>query len=282
MPNPSPVNVRVAVIDDEELSRGRLLRMLHAEPMVTDVIECAEGEAAVDVIVNHKPDLVFLDVQMPGMSGFDVIEAVGKDRMPSVVLTTAHEEYALRAFDMEVADYLLKPFSSERFRQALQRAVAQVTRGSDEEDVYALASLLQSIAAKQNRLERPLGGSREGYLQRFLLNAESRMILARSNDVRYFKSVGNYIRAHVGDESYVMRETMHNLEAKLDPKQFLRIHRATIVNIDFVKELQLWFGGSYKVVLCDGTELSLSRGYRQKMEERFQRLQQWTAEYQER
>jgi two-component system LytT family response regulator len=263
------VNVRVAVIDDEELSRGRMLRLLQAEPMVADVIECAMGEAAVDVIVDQKPHLVFLDVQMPGMCGFKVIEAVGKDRMPPVVLTAAHRQYSVRAFEYEVADYLLKPFSAERFNDAFYRAVAQAKGGEDREDADPGGPILQRIAAKQDKLEHLLLHPEETYVQRFLLKTEGRMVFVRSTEVAYFEAEGNYIRAHIGRESYVIRQTMHELEARLAPERFVRIHRATIVNMDHVKEMQAWFGGSYKVVLCDGTELSLSRGYRQKMEERF-------------
>jgi two-component system LytT family response regulator len=261
------LNLRVVVVDDEAIARRRITRLLQSEPGVTVVAECADVDAAVETIRNEAPDLVFLDIQLPERDGFGVIEAVGAEHMPAVIFVTAHDQYAIRAFEVHALDYLLKPFSPERFRESLQRATSRLSR-AEAEHGRNLADLLDSVRAEQSKLERLILGSREGYLQRLLVKAHNRMIFVRSSDVTWFEAEGNYVRVHVGRESYVVRDTMNNLETKLDPSQFLRIHRSTIVNIDHVKEMHMWFAGDYIVVLQDGTELKLSRGYREKMEER--------------
>lgn len=261
------LNLRVVVVDDEAIARRRITRLLQSESGVTVVAECSDVDTAVETILSEAPDLVFLDIQLPERDGFGVIEAVGADRMPAVIFVTAHDQYAIRAFEVHALDFLLKPFSPERFQESLQRAATRLSRNGSENS-RNLAALLDSVRAEQNKLERLILGSREGYLQRLLVKAHNRMIFVRSSDVTWFEAEGNYVRVHVGRESYVVRDTMNNLETKLDPAQFLRIHRSTIVNIDHVKEMHMWFAGDYMVVLQDGTELKLSRGYREKMEER--------------
>ena len=261
--------MRVVVIDDEAIARKRILRLLKEQPEVSVVAECSDAESGVEAITELAPDLVFLDVQLGGTDGFGVIESVGAERMPPVIFVTAHDQYALRAFDVHAVDYLLKPFSPERFRNSLDRAINRVSDdGNGRQSAADLSGLLESMRAEQQKLERMIVGSREGYMQRMLVKAENRMIFVRSSDITWFGAEGNYIRVHVGRQAYVVRDTMANLESKLDPAQFLRIHRSTIVNIDHVKEMHMWFAGDYMVVLQDGTELKLSRGYREKMEER--------------
>src|SRR5262249_15102954 len=215
--------------------------------------ECADGQEARRAIGKHQPQLVFLDVQMPGLNGFDVLEAIGPDKMPAVVFVTAYDAYALRAFEVHALDYLLKPFDRDRFQKALQRARAEVQRAGPDP---RLASLLEEVKARKPA-------------ERLMLQSSGKVYFVRVEDIDWVEAAGNYARLHVGGETHLLRETMNGLEARLDPQKFLRIHRSTIVNIERVKELHPWFHGDYQVVLRDGTELTLSRSYRPRLQELF-------------
>ena len=238
---------RVLIADDEPLARERLRTLLGAEDWVEVIGECQNGTEAVDSIAKLQPDLVFLDVQMPGATGFDVIDAVGPDRMPLVVFVTAFDKYALRAFDVHALDYLLKPFDRERFGQALGRARQQLER--------RLLELVQDLKGPSQRLER------------FVIKAGGRVFFVRSDEIDWIEAAGNYVKLHVGADAHLFRETMNALEAQLNPDTFYRIHRSHIVNIERIKELQPWFNGEYVVILRNGTRLPLSRGYRDKLQE---------------
>ena len=250
---------RVLIADDEPLARERLRTLLGAEDWVEVVAECQNGTEAADSIARLQPDLVFLDVQMPGATGFDVIDAVGPDRMPLVVFVTAFDKYALRAFDVHALDYLLKPFDRERFGQALGRARQQLERRSSGDLERRLLELVQDLKGTSPRLER------------FVIKAGGRVFFVRSDEIDWIEAAGNYVKLHVGADAHLFRETMNALEAQLNPDTFYRIHRSHIVNIERVKELQPWFNGEYVVFLKNGTRLTLSRGYREKLQERIGR-----------
>jgi two-component system LytT family response regulator len=249
----------VLIADDEPLARERLRTLLAREEWLEVVAECPNGPAAIESIGRLQPDLVFLDVQMPGATGFDVIEAVGAARMPLVVFVTAFDKYALRAFDVHALDYLLKPFDRERFQQALERARQQLERRTNGDLERRLLELVQDLKPSSQRLER------------FVVKSGGRVFFVRADEIDWIEAAGNYVKLHVGSDAHLFRETMNTLEAQLDPDVFYRIHRSHIVNIERVKELQPWFNGEYVVFLRNGTRLTLSRGYREKLQERIGR-----------
>lgn len=247
------MKIRSLIVDDEPWARKRIAALLRTEPDIEIVGECEDGEEAISKIAELSPDLVLLDVQMPKVDGFEVIEAIDPDRMPLVIFVTAYDEYALRAFDAHALDYLLKPFDEERFRKALERARKdlQRERAGTEND---LRSLLDTLRHSRK------------YLQRLLVKSGGRVIFLRAADVDWFQASGNYIALHVGRESHLLRQTMNALEPKLDPDHFIRIHRSTIVNLDRVRELQPWFRGEQKLVLKNGTQLTVGRAFRDKLQ----------------
>ena len=248
--------IQALIVDDERLARKRIRSLLKNERDVEVVGECADGAEALAAIRKQSPDLVFLDVQMPEMDGFQVLQEVGGDRMPAVVFVTAYDKYALRAFEVHALDYLLKPFDEDRFGEALRRAKEQVLGGSNGELHDRLIALIEHLR------------SGERYVDRLLVKASGRVLFLKTEDIDWIEAAGNYVRLHVGRESHLLRETMNTIETRLDPAHFLRIHRSTIVNLDRIKEMQPWFSGEYVVLLKDGTELRLSRGYRDKFDER--------------
>jgi two-component system, LytTR family, response regulator len=242
--------IRTLVVDDDPLARERVVALLEAERGVEIVGECADGGEAVSAIRKHAPDLVFLDVQMPLLDGFGVVEAVGPDRMPTVIFTTAHDRFAVRAFEAHAVDYLLKPYDDDRFRKALRRARATAHRSNRTDLDGRLRALLEELQPKQR------------YVERLLVRSGPRIQFLRVDDIDWMEAEGNYIRLHVGQKSHLIRETMTSLESRLDPERFLRIHRSTVVNVDRIRELESVFQGEYVVVLRTGTKLSSSRGYR--------------------
>jgi len=252
--------IRTLIVDDEPLARERLRALLGGEGDVEVVGECANGKTAVEAIESLKPDLVFLDVQMPVLDGLGVVEAVGAEEMPAVIFVTAYDRYALRAFEVHALDYLLKPFDRPRFQQAVQRAREQLQRHKSAELNERLVALLED--SQTNRKPQ----------DRLVIKAGGRVFFLKTEEIDWIEAAGNYARIHVGKESHLLRETMSALETRLDPEKFLRIHRSTIVNIERIQELQPWFHGDYVVILRDGTQLTLSRGYRQKIQEVFGNL----------
>lgn len=254
-----PTTTRVLIADDEPLARERLRMLLAQEDGVEIAGECQNGPEAVAAIEKLRPDLVFLDVQMPGATGFDVIQQVGVARMPPVVFVTAFDRYALRAFDVHALDYLLKPFDRERFRQALARARQHLERKEGGELERRLLELVHDLRSPPQRPER------------FVIKSGGRVFFVRTDEIDWIEAAGNYVKLHVGNEAHLLRETMNSLEAQLNPDVFYRIHRCHIVNIERVKELQPWFNGEYVVFLRTGTRLTLSRGYREKLQDRIGR-----------
>ena len=254
---PTPTPIRTLIVDDEPLARERVRSLIADQPGMTVIGEAQDGDQAVEQILAHQPDLVFLDVQMPKKTGFDVIQAVGADRMPAVVFVTAYDQYALKAFDVHAVDYLLKPFDRERFEGAVDRA----RRHFDASDSGALKSQLL-------RLVQELQPSAAPRQERLIVKTGGRLFFLRVDEIDWIEAAGNYVRLHVGKDAHLLRETMNSIEARLDPKLFLRIHRSRIVNMERVKELHPWFNGDYAVILRDGTKLMLSRGYRDRLQER--------------
>jgi two-component system, LytTR family, response regulator len=249
------MTIRTVIVDDEPLARTRIRSLLEREPDIVIVGECADGRQAVNDLRQLEPDLVFLDVQMPALDGFGVLEALDNERLPAVIFVTAHDRYALRAFEVHALDYLLKPFDRERFQKALERVRNQLERAETAASRQRLLALLEDVQAAR----KPL--------QRVVIKSEGRVFFVRVEDIDWIEAAGNYLRLHVGRETHLLRETMNGLEGRLDPAQFVRIHRSTMVQFDRIRELQPWFHGDYRVLLRDGTELTLSRGYRQKLQE---------------
>lgn len=258
------MKITTLIVDDEPLARERLRRMLANETDVEIVGECVGGSEAVKLIEAERPRLVFLDVQMPEMSGFEVLQIISPELMPAIVFVTAYDRYAIQAFEFHALDYLLKPFDEERLRAALERARAEIKKrqfaaaGRDRED---------GAESFDERIGALLGSLRANnkYAERFVLKSIGRIYFIRTEEVDWIEAAGNYVNLHVGRENHLLRETMNNIENRLDPDRFLRIHRSAIVNIDFIKELSPLFNGDYKVVLNDDRELTLSRKYHDRL-----------------
>jgi two-component system LytT family response regulator len=248
--------IRTLVVDDEPLARERLTGLLSHEPDIDLVGQCRDGEEAITSIMDLSPDLVFLDVQMPQMNGFEVIEAVGNERMPLVIFVTAYDQHALRAFQVRALDYLLKPFDRERFTDALQRARKQIERDETGDLGRRLLALVKDLRKDQPRAER------------LVVKSGGRLFFLRADEIDWVEAAGNYVRLHVGTTSHLLRETMNAIEGRLDPEKFFRIHRSRIVNMERIQELQPWLNGEYAVLLRTGTRLTLSRGYREKLQDR--------------
>ncbi|AHG93747.1 response regulator receiver (plasmid) [Gemmatirosa kalamazoonensis] len=240
--------LRVLIVDDEPLARDNVRLALAREPDLTVVGECGDGDSAVEAIEALRPDLVFLDVQMPGLDGFDVIDRVGVARMPGVVFVTAYDAHALRAFEVHALDYLLKPFDDARLRDAVGRA----RRGD--------GALEQRLAALVEQMARRASGS-EPYLTRFVVRRGDRASLVRAVDVDWIEADGNYVVLHTRGAAHRLRVSLRTLAEQLDPRVFARVHKSTIVNLDRVRELQPWFGGDYVAILQDGKQLRVSRSF---------------------
>jgi two-component system LytT family response regulator len=252
--------IRVLIVDDEPLAREMLREMLEADPDVTIVGECSNGREAVSAIGIHSPDLLFLDVQMPELGGFEVLEALGSGVIPHVIFVTAYDQYAVRAFEVHALDYLLKPFDRERFDASWQRAKAQILREKNGGMDQRILALLEELKA----------GSR--YLERLVIKSGGRIYFLDTNEIDWIEAEGNYVSVHSGKKSHLLRETISSLESQLDPRKFLRIHRSSIVRIDRIQELQPWFHGEYRVILQNGTQLTLSRNYRERLQEALGKL----------
>lgn len=250
--------IRALIVDDEPLAREGIREFLGGAPDVKIVGECANGSEALAAIVELSPDLVFLDVQMPEMSGFEVLAALDRRPIPAIIFITAYDQYALKAFDVHALDYLLKPIDADRFRETLERARKQLELQRSGQVSQHIVSLLTKLKTQQER----------EYIERLMVKSRGRVFFLRTAEIDWIEAAGNYVNLHVGEESHLIRETMAGLESKLDPNQFLRVHRSTIVNIARVEELQPWFSGEYAVILRDGTQLTLSRTYRSKLQGR--------------
>ncbi len=251
--------MRVLIVDDEELARRGIRSRIERSRDVEVIGECGNGREAIEAIRRMTPDLVFLDVQMPGKTGFDVIEAIGCDVFPNVIFVTAHDQHAIRAFEVSALDYLLKPIDDERFDMALQRARASLALRHDGDLGRRLASVLGETPAGRNQKDGPIRSSR------IVVRSGGRVQFVKISDIDWIEAAGDYVTLHVGKKSLLLRETITAMEKKLD-SAFARIHRSTIVNLDQIVEMRALDNGEYRVLLRDATELKLSRNYRQALE----------------
>jgi len=249
------MKIRALIVDDELPARELIAALLRDEPDVEIVGECANGRAAVAAIERLAPDLIFLDVQMPSLDGFGVLAELPVERLPLVVFVTAFDKHAVRAFEVHAFDYLLKPFEYDRLRQSVQRARAQLAQRSPTDYQTRLLGLLEDLQKAQP-------------WSRLAVREAGRIVFVKPDEVDWIEAEGNYLCLHVGKKSYLLRETMHSAEASLAPKQFLRISRSALVNLERVKEWQPLFHGDSVLILENGTRLTVSRVYR----ENFSRL----------
>lgn len=246
------MKVRTLIVDDEPLARDRLRQLLRNEPEIEIVGECADGREAVAVIQKTPPDLIFLDVQMPELDGFGVVEAIGAESAPVIVFVTAHDKFALRAFEIHAVDYLLKPFDRERFQKALHRALEQIKQREG-------GALIARQAAMIAELKSPKPP------ERLAVKSGGHVVWVKLDEIDWIGSADNYAELHVGPKSHLMRETLAALESRLDPKVFVRISRSIIVNTQRIKELKRLFYGGCELTLQNGAKLTLSRRYRDKL-----------------
>jgi two-component system LytT family response regulator len=244
-------SLRVLVVDDEALARQRLEDLLRADPHIEIVGTAENGDAAVNSIRSLRPDLVFLDVQMPGKTGFEVVREVGAENMPLTIFVTAYDQYALRAFEVAAIDYLVKPFDDERFEQALQRARRMI----ELEDVGRLSEQLRAVLQGEGQTV----ARKTSYLERIAVEMRGQVRVVPVEQIDYIAASGPYAEIHVGDKTYLIRERMQTLEERLDPARFFRVHRSAIVRLDQIETLLRDPGGDYTVRLKSGAQLSVSR-----------------------
>jgi two-component system LytT family response regulator len=252
--------IRTMIVDDEPPARRNLRALLKGVPDVELVKECGNGRDAVCQIRALQPDLIFLDVQMPELDGFEVLENLAGHPLPVIIFVTAYDQYALKAFEVSALDYLLKPFDDARF----QRALSQARRQIEQQDASELGrKLLTLLGTREVKADTP-----PRYLTRLMVKTAGRVIFIRAEEIDWIEAYDNYVRLHVGGKAHLLRQTMNELEAALSPERFARIHRSTIVNLDRVKELRPHFNGERLVILHDGTELKLSRIRKEWLERR--------------
>lgn len=252
--------LRVFVVDDEAPARRKILRFLSRDPEVTLVGEAATGAEAVQRIQQTRPDLIFLDVQMPGMDGFEVIRALEPGPMPSIVFVTAHDQYAIQAFDVHAFGYLLKPFDETRFAKVLSDAKKHLSLEDKSELAAGLKRLLEEVQRAQQRPAR------------LLIQQDGRAFFLAAEKIDWAEADRNYLKLYSSAQTYSLRGTMESLEEKLDPAHFLRLNRSCLVRIDFIRELQPWFHGEYKVILQSGITLTWTRRYLDRHPELLQKL----------
>lgn len=251
MSQPKQMQLRVLVVDDEDPARSRLTNLLQRDQQVVKILEAADGIAAIDVIEAERPDIIFLDIQMPRLGGLDLVQVLGVENMPHTIFVTAYDQYAVRAFEAAAADYLVKPFSDERFEQSMNRIKARICQSQPS----------------------PLGGNvldatarTGGFWRRLVVRSGSVVRFLAAGDIDWIEAANVYVNLHVGRHEYLYRIALSTLASKLDPSRFVRIHRSTIVNIERIKELEPISQGEYEVVMTDGTRLHLSRTYRPELE----------------
>jgi len=239
------------IVDDEPLARRRILSLLKDDSHFEVLAECADGDSAVEAILNLQPDLVFLDVQMPGTDGFGVLEAIAPKHLPAVIFVTAYDQYAVKAFETQALDYLLKPFKQDRFHASLERARKRLLKGDSQGDEEKLLALLQRIGGDRGRI---------------VIRSEGKIIFLRTSEVEWVEAAGNYVKVHAGQRAHVVRDKISDFEQTLPRDKFVRIHRSLIVNLDCIAELQSCGGGEYIVLLRNGKELPLGRTYRENLD----------------
>jgi two-component system LytT family response regulator len=254
--------IRALIVDDEPLARQNIRLLLKDDPEIELVGECGGGAEALKVIQKQPLDLLFLDIQMPEMSGFDVLERIDAEKIPAIIFVTAFDQYAIRAFEVHALDYLLKPFNDARFEKALRQAKSQIEQREINQLSKRLVRLLEDRdGPPDSRARTP------AYLSRLMIKTASRVFFLKVDEIDWIEAADYYVKLHVGRKSHLLRETMGDMESKLDPEKFIRIHRSAIVNLDRVKEMHAHFNGEYLVILQDGTELKLSRSRREQLQQ---------------
>jgi len=243
------IKIRTLIVDDMPLARERIRMILGADPEIEIIGECADGDEAVEAIKNLKPEFVFLDVQMPGLDGFSVVEKIGVEKMPVVVFVTAYDEFAIKAFEVSALDYLLKPFEEEQLTRAVIRAKREIQKRQASDLNNHLRQLLAAVKPETK------------YLKRLVVKTAAQTILVQTEDIDWIGAAGNYLELHIGKETYLIRERISRMEQNLDPEKFARIHRSTIVNLDRIKTLHPLFNGDHITILRDGTKLNMSRAF---------------------
>ena len=257
-----PEKIRTLIVDDEPLARRNLRVLLEKDPQIEILDECRNGREAVKAINALSPDLIFLDIQMPELDGFDVLARVGAEQIQAIIFVTAFDQYALKAFEVHALDYLLKPFDDERFAFALRRAKSQI----EAREINRVSKRLLALLEERQSLAD--SSAEKNYLTRLMIKASGRVVLLKVGEIDFIEADGNYAKLHVGRKAHLLREKMHDLEGRLDPAKFVRIHRSVIVNLDRIKEMHPHFNGDYVVVLEDGRQLRLSRTRRENLEAR--------------
>jgi len=242
--------IRTIIADDEGLARTKLRVLLNSESGVNVVAECRDGKQTVAAVQSHKPDLLLLDVQMPDVDGFEVLKQIPVDEMPIVIFTTAFDHYAIRAFEAHALDYLLKPFNQERLHHALERVKTELLKSHEQTLRTRILDLLGEVKPDSPQLRR------------LVIRTAGRVVFLDLNEVDWIEAAANYVKLHVGKDSYLLREGIGHISSRLDPDRFVRIHRSSIVNVSRIRELQPCDSGEYIAVLRDGKELSCSRGCR--------------------
>jgi len=244
------MSIRVLLSDDETLARERLRSLLEEETDLEIVAECGDGKSAIATIQREEPDLVFLDIQMPEVDGFGVVQEL-RDAMPLTIFVTAYDRYAMKAFEVHALDYLLKPVGKERLSGAVDRARRQLQHPPDGTFQRRVLELLGDMEARQQAPER------------IVIKSDGEIVCLKPNEIDWAESAGNYVCLHVGAATHILRETITALESRLGPRQFMRVHRSTLVNVDRIKTLKPSLYGDYSILLRDGTKLTLSRGFRE-------------------
>jgi two-component system, LytTR family, response regulator len=247
--------IRVCVIDDEPIACRKVQRLLKEDLEIEVVQVCNNGEKAREAIQTHHPDLIFLDVQMPEMDGFEVLKSLKIEKLPYVVFVTAYDSYAIQAFRVHALDYLLKPFDKKEFLETLKRAKAQVKRDRAKGGTSDLKDLLKEMT------------SRPPFAERLVIKSYGKIIFLKVDEIDWIEAQGKYELVHAGKQSHLIREGMSKLEAELDPRKFVRIHKSTIVNVDRIEHLQPLFHADFRAILRNGTALTISRRYRERLEE---------------
>ena len=269
----APAVIRAVIVDDEPLARRGIRARLERAGGYTVVAECASGREAVAAIREHAPNVVFLDVQMPGVDGFGVIEEIGADRMPVVIFVTAFDTHALRAFEAHAFDYLLKPIDDVRFATTLERARRRVVEREESEVARRLAALMQdlrpALAAAELGQRKPEPAEAPAQPNRIVIRDRDRVLFIDVSDIDWIGADGDYVRIHTAGKSHLVRDTMAAMEQRLDAALFVRIHRSAIVNVSRIRELRPYSSREYAVILNDGTRLRLSRRYRDRLRVHF-------------
>ena len=246
--------IRALIVDDESFARKGLRTLLRDDEEITIVGEAPNGRRAVTAIRELRPSLVFLDVQMPELDGFGVIDEVGVDVMPATIFVTAYDQYALAAFEVHAVGYLLKPFDRDRFARTLQHAKKRLAQPAEQGLGPEALKMLDALRSQRR------------YTDRLLVNTDGRIIIVKTADLRWIEAADNYVRLHVGSGSgHLLHESMRGLEERLDPARFVRVHRSAIVNVDWIKEIQPWYAGALVVILQGGERLTVSRSFRERV-----------------